>query len=148
METILFADDDAEIQDIVKRILTKEGYEVRMAKDGNEALELAKQEKKPDLIILDYLMPGLSGLEVCRELKKDEATKAIPVLMVTGHPTQKERSLTAGAVDFITKPVEKSDLLLRIKSALKVRNIENELQKAIAYIAELEKHGNTNHPNR
>ncbi|MGE5197434.1 MAG: response regulator [Deltaproteobacteria bacterium] len=138
MEKILLADDDAEVREIAKEILTKEGYEVSVAKDGDEALNLARQEK-PDLIILDYLMPGLSGIEVCQILKKEEATKNIPVLMVTAHPAEKQRSLSAGAADFITKPVEKTDLLLRIKSVLKVNHIANELQRIIAYIAELEK---------
>jgi len=138
MDKILLADDDPEVQEIVKEILEKEGYEVIVAKDGNEALDLAKT-KKPDLVLLDYFMPGLTGTEVCGELKKDENTKQIPVIMVTAHPSEKETSLSAGAVDFITKPVEKADLLLRIKSVLKVRHINNELQKIIAYIAELEK---------
>ncbi len=138
MEKILLADDDADVQEIAKVILTKEGYEAIIAKDGNEALDLAKANN-PDLIILDYLMPGLDGLEVCRALKKEEALKNIPVLIITAHAGEKERSLDAGAVDFLTKPVEKADLLHRIKSVLKVRHINNELQKMIAYIEELEK---------
>jgi CheY-like chemotaxis protein len=136
MEKILLADDDVEVQEIVRTILAKEGYEVTVAKDGYEAIGLAKN--KPDLIILDYMMPGASGVEVCQELKKDPNTKNIPVLMVTAHPMEKERALEVGAVDFITKPVDKTDLLHRIKSVLKVRNINNELQKMIAYISELE----------
>jgi DNA-binding response OmpR family regulator len=138
MEKILLADDDQEVQDIVKIILEKEGYAVSVAKDGNETLNAVKQDK-PDLIILDYLMPGLSGIEVLNALKGADELKNIPVLMVTAHPTEKQRALDAGAVDFITKPVEKTDLLLRIKSVLKVRHITNELQKIIAYISELEK---------
>lgn len=138
MEKILFADDDAEIQDIVKTILMKEGYGVTVAKDGNEALDLARVSN-PDLIILDYLMPGLDGIEVCRALKNDRAFKDVPVMILTAHPAEKERSLAAGAVDFLTKPVEKIDLLHRIRSVLKVRYINNELQKMIAYIEELEK---------
>ena len=138
MDRILLADDDADVQEIVKSILSKEGYEVMVAKDGNEAVALAR-ERKPDLVILDYFMPGLTGTEVCKTLKADEQTRGIPVIMVTAHPSEKESSLTAGAVDFITKPVEKADLLLRIKSVLKVRHINDELQKIIAYIAELEK---------
>lgn len=138
MEKILFADDDVDIQEITKTILTKEGYEVLIAKNGGEVLDLVKTNK-PDLIILDYLMPVSDGVEVCKALKKDDETKPIPVLMVTAYPDQKEKSLYAGAVDFITKPIDKTDLLLRIKSILKVRHIKNELQKIIAYIAELEK---------
>ena len=138
MEKILYADDDVDILMMSKEILTREGYEVIPAKDGNEALSLAKKNL-PDLIILDYRMPGLDGKEVCEALKNDAQTKDIPVIMVTAYPAEKERSLSSGAVDFITKPVEKADLLLRIRSVLKVRHIKNELQKIIAYIAELEK---------
>lgn len=139
MEKILYADDDPSIQEVIGDILTRQGYDVIIAKDGNEALSLAK-ECMPDLIILDYLMPGLNGAQVCEALKKDDQTKKIPVVMVTAYPTEKEKSLSAGAVDFITKPVDKTDLLLRIKSVLKVRHIEDDLQKIIAYIAELEKY--------
>jgi len=137
MEKILYADDDTEIREIIKDILVKEGYDVLIAKDGNEALNLTKQSL-PDLIILDYFMPGLTGEQVCMALKKDSQTQHIPVIIVTGYPNEKEKSLSAGAVDFINKPIEKTDLLLRIRSVLKVRHIKNELQKIIAYIAELE----------
>jgi len=137
MEKILYADDDIDVQNAIKDILTKEGFETIIAKDGNEALELAKTQD-PDLIVLDYLMPGLNGEQVCEALIKDKETKHIPVIMVTAYPNEKEKSLNAGAVDFINKPVDKTDLLLRIRSVLKVRHIKNELQKIIAYIMELE----------
>jgi len=138
MEKILYADDDPDIQGLIKSILNKEGYEIIIAKDGNEALNLTKTHK-PDLVILDFLMPGLNGVEVCEALKKDNETRAIPVIMLTAYSTEKEKSLKAGAIDFLSKPIEKTDLLLRINSVLKVRYIKNELQKIIAYIAELEK---------
>ena len=138
MEKILYADDDADIQELIKGILTREGYEVTIAKDGNEALNLTKSFK-PDVVILDFLMPGLNGVGVCQALKKDEETKNIPIIMLTAYPSEKENSLSAGAIDFLNKPVEKTDLLLRIKCVLRVRHIKNELQKIIAYIADLEK---------
>ena len=137
MEKILYADDDVEVREIAQAILVKEGYDVLIAKDGNEAVNLARE--KPDLVILDYMMPGKSGIEACQELKKNPETKSIPVLIVTAHPSEKERALQAGAIDFITKPVDKTDLLHRIKSVLRVRAVDNELQKMIAYISELEK---------
>lgn len=138
MEKILYADDDADIQELIKGILTKEGYEVSIAKDGNDALNLTKTQR-PDLVILDFLMPGLNGVEVCQALQKDVETKNIPVIMLTAYPSEKESSLSAGAIDFLNKPIEKTDLILRIKCVLKVRHIKDELQKMIAYIAELER---------
>jgi len=138
MEKILYADDDPDIQELIKSILSKEGYEIIIAKDGYEALNLTKAHK-PDLVILDFLMPGLNGVEICAALKKDNETTDIPVIVVTGYPGEKEKSLSAGAIDFLSKPLDKTDLLLRIRSALKVRHIKNELQKIISYIAELEK---------
>lgn len=138
MEKILFADDEPDVQNVVKTILEREGYEVIIAKDGGEVLNLAKVNK-PDLIVLDYMMPVLDGIETCKTLKKDPETKSMPVIMVTGYPEEKQNSLNVGAVDFITKPIDKTDLLLRIKSILKVRHIRDELQKIIAYLAELEK---------
>ncbi len=138
MEKILYADDDVDIQELIKGILTREGYEVTIAKDGNEAVNLTKSFK-PDVVILDFQMPGLNGTEVCQALKKDEETKNIPIIMLTAYPSEKENSLSAGAIDFLNKPIEKTDLILRIKSVLRVRYINNELQKIIAYIADLEK---------
>ena len=138
MEKILYADDEADIREIIQNILSKENYEVILARDGNEALKLAK-EKNPDLIVLDYLMPGLTGDQVCEALKKDTQTQHIPIIIITAYLNEKEKSLSAGAIDFINKPIERTDLLLRIKAVLKVRNIKNELQKLIAYIEELER---------
>jgi two-component system, OmpR family, alkaline phosphatase synthesis response regulator PhoP len=138
MDKILFADDDLEIQRIVNTILSKEGFEVIPAHNGAEALSLA-EEKNPDLIILDYLMPVMDGIEACRVLKTNPKTQRIPVIMITAYAVEKENSLTAGAVDFIAKPLDKIDLMLRIRSILKVKHIKNELQKVIAYIAELDK---------
>jgi len=138
MEKILYVDDDVEIQGLIKDILGKQGFAVIIAKDGQEALRLVKAEKF-DLILLDYLMPGMNGDQVCASLKDDAQTADIPVIMVTAYPNEKERALEVGAVDFIEKPIEKTDLLLRIRSVLKVRHIKNELQKIIAYLAELEK---------
>lgn len=138
MERILVVEDDPDVQGILKTILSKEGYEVNMAGTGREAFILAK-ESHPDLILTDFLMPGMNGVELCESLKKEINTKDIPIIMVTAYPSEKEKGLSAGAVDFVIKPIEKIDLLLRIRSALKVRHITNELQKIIAYIGELEK---------
>lgn len=138
MEKILIADDEVDIREIMKSIIAKEGYEVVAVEDGTQALETAR-EVKPDLVILDYLMPGLNGIEVCRALQKEEETRHIPVIIITAYPNQKDEALNAGAVDFLSKEADNVDIIWRIRSALKVRNIANELQRMIAYINELEK---------
>lgn len=138
MEKILVADDEADIRQIMQSIIAKAGYEVILAEDGVQALNVAR-EQKPDLIVLDFLMPGLSGLEVCKALRKEPELKNIPVIIVTAYPNQKEEALKAGATDFMSKEADTVDILWRIQSALKVRSIDNELQRMIAYIAEIEK---------
>ncbi|MCG8430753.1 MAG: response regulator [Candidatus Omnitrophica bacterium] len=138
MEKILIADDEVDIREIMKSIIAKEGYEVIAVEDGTQALATAR-EVKPDLVILDYLMPGLNGIEVCRALQKEEETRRIPVIIITAYPNQKDEALNAGAVDFLSKEADNVDIVWRIRSALKVRNVANELQRMIAYINELEK---------
>lgn len=138
MNKILFVDDDPGMRETVRDILAEKGYEIVVAQDGNETIKLAK-DSKPDLIVLDYLLPDINGSEVCKILKKNTETEHIPVIIVTAYPDQKEESLRAGAIDFVTKPIDNTDLLLRISSVFKVKHIKNELQKIIAYISELEK---------
>lgn len=138
MNKILFVDDDPGMRETVRDILAEKGYEIVVAQDGNETIKLAK-DSKPDLIVLDYLLPDINGSEVCKILKKNPETEHIPVIIVTAYPDQKEESLRAGAIDFVTKPIDNTDLLLRISSVFKVKHIKNELQKIIAYISELEK---------
>ena len=89
MEKILYVDDDVEIQGLIKDILTKEGFSVTIAKDGQEAVNIVK-DADFDLIILDYLMPGLTGDQVCSALKADKKTAMIPVIMVTAYPNERE----------------------------------------------------------
>jgi len=138
-ETILVVDDEAVNRELLKAILEEAGYEVALARDGATALALATAVP-PDLILLDLRMPGLSGLEVCEQLKRDPATQAVPVIMVTAHGevTHKEAALTRGADDFVTKPVNAGDLRARVSAMLKVRRIREELDRTLAYLHELE----------
>ncbi len=118
-KTILIIDDEEDFSFFVKRNLERIDYNILVAKDGYQGLELAK-EHDPDLVLLDIMMPGISGFKVLEELKKDEKTISIPVIMLTGkedkESQQKARELFNK--DYIIKPVETEELRNRIKKAL------------------------------
>ena len=138
-ETILIVDDEAVNRALLEAILTEVGYEVRQAESGEAAL-VQVTSQAPDLILLDLMMPGMSGFEVCRRLRQDPATSAVPVIMVTalGELKNKEAALTSGADDFVTKPVHPEDLRARVEAMLKVRRIRQDLDRTLAYLHELE----------
>lgn len=138
-ERVLVVDDEAVNRELLEAILIGEGYEVVMASDGSSALAEI-QAHPPDLILLDLLMPGMHGLEVCQRLKQETATARIPVIVVTavGQITAKEAALTNGADDFVTKPFQPADLRARVQAMLKVRQIRQELDRTLAYLHELE----------
>lgn len=136
---ILVVDDESQNRELVEAMLLPAGYEVYLAEDGEEGWAAA-QDKKPDLIILDLMMPGLSGFEVCARLKTDPKTGGIPVLFVTALSQigDKERALAAGGDDFLTKPFQRAELLARVEALLKVRHLNRDLERALAYLYELE----------
>jgi DNA-binding response OmpR family regulator len=109
--TILVIEDEEHIRTILKYNLELDGFEVFLAEDGMTGLKLAR-EKKPDLVLLDWMMPGLDGLQVLSELKHDETTKDIPVFMLTAKSMMAEvgRALYEGADDYITKPFDVIEL--------------------------------------
>jgi len=137
-EKILVADDEQEIRNLLDHFLGGLGYEVLLASHGDEALKLAVEEN-PDLIILDIKMPGLDGLEVCKRLKEKEQTKLIPVIVITGFEDNKMEALDRGADDFVNKPFDMAEIASRVKSALRIKHLSNELERAVAYIEELRK---------
>ena len=136
---ILVVDDEPQNVELMEAILQDAEYEVFSAFGGEEALALA-HEKRPDLIILDLMMPGLSGFEVCARIKMDPQTGGIPVLFVTAlnQMADKERALAVGGDDFVTKPVQYAELLARVEALLKVRHLNRDLDRALAYLHELE----------
>jgi two-component system cell cycle response regulator len=138
-ELILVVDDEEDHRDLLQELLTTAGYQVVAAADGQTALAQATAAP-PDLILLDLLMPGMDGFEVCRRLKASAATETVPIIMVTGlgQVTTKETALTSGADDFVTKPVEPADLRARVRAMLKVRRIRQDLDRTLAYLHELE----------
>ncbi|MFH1655878.1 MAG: response regulator [Candidatus Omnitrophota bacterium] len=119
-QKILIVDDDPDILDILRIVLTEENFDVIQATDGEEALELAK-EKSPNLIVLDYKMPKVSGIEVCKQLRKDILLQHLPIIMLTGKGETKDKveGLGAGADDYIVKPFEPQELLARVKMVLR-----------------------------
>jgi two-component system alkaline phosphatase synthesis response regulator PhoP len=116
---ILVADDEKDIVDLLSYNLTKEGFSVITARNGREALDRVKQ--KPDLIILDIMMPEMNGLQVIRELKKNKATASIPVLLLTAKVSETDEivGLEIGADDYIVKPVTIGKIIARVHAALR-----------------------------
>ncbi len=136
---ILIVDDEPSNAELVAEILGTTGYRTETAGSGPEALRLARPHP-PDLIVLDLRMPDMDGFEVCRHLKADARTAAVPILLVTGRaePEDKERGVAAGGDDYITKPLDAKDLLARVRSLLRVSHLSQELDRTLAYLQELE----------
>ena len=117
---ILIVDDEKDIVDLVAYNLEKEGYETLKALDGEKALQLVRT-KTPDLVVLDLMLPGIQGLEVCKRIRKVPETAAIPIIMLTakGEEIDKVLGLEIGADDYITKPFSVKELLARVKAVLR-----------------------------
>jgi CheY-like chemotaxis protein len=137
---ILIADDNIQNRELLEAYLADEGHEILMAADGRQTVDVAT-EQQPDLILLDIMMPKLSGYEVCEKLKADERTKNIPILMVTAlrDMADIEKAVAAGADDFLSKPVHRIELKTRVKSLLRVRHLTSERDRLLAYLAEVER---------
>jgi two-component system phosphate regulon response regulator PhoB len=117
---ILVVEDEAALVTLLRYNLEREGFRVAEARDGEEALLMAR-EQKPDLVILDWMLPLLSGLEVCRQLRRGPETRNVPIIMLTarGEEGDKLRGLDSGADDYVTKPFSSSELIARIRAALR-----------------------------
>ena len=133
---VLIVDDEAANVELLTELFRMHGARTMSATDGKAALEIAKQEK-PDMILLDVMMPGIDGYEVCRQLKMDEATRRLPVVMITGlgQLDDKIKGLEAGADDFLSKPVNAAELLTRSRSLLRVKELNDELEGAYHNLA-------------
>jgi len=117
---ILIVEDEAALATMLRYNLEKEGYRVCEAGDGEEALTVVS-ERKPDLVVLDWMLPSLSGIEVCRQLRRKPATRELPVIMLTarGEEGDKIRGLNTGADDYMTKPFSLPELMARIRAMLR-----------------------------
>ena len=120
LANILLVEDEKSIITLIKYNLEKEGFKVFCSETGEDAFKVIK-EKTPDLVILDWMLPDTSGIDVCRKIKIDKKLKNIPVLILTakGEPDDKIKGLEVGADDYVTKPFNNKELLLRIKSLIK-----------------------------
>lgn len=135
--TVLVAEDENALVTLLRYNLEREGYRVLDTQDGEEALLIAAEEK-PDVIILDWMMPQLSGIEVCRRLRQRQETRNVPILMLTarGEETDRIRGLDTGADDYITKPFSMTELLARLRAVM--RRIRPGLAEDIIKIGDIE----------
>ncbi len=133
---ILIVEDEAALVTMLRYNLEKEGYRVCDAGDGEEALTMVA-ERKPDLVILDWMLPSLSGIEVCRQLRRKPTTRELPVIMLTarGEEGDKIRGLNTGADDYMTKPFSLPELMARVRALL--RRVQPAPQKGVLTFGDL-----------
>ncbi len=119
---VLVVDDDATIRRLLQITLETEGFTVSTAGDGVEGLRMAQEAPRPDLVLLDIMMPGMDGLQVCHTLKNDPATQDLPVVLLSAKAQSHdiELGMRVGANDYITKPPDLLDLVARVRSLLPV----------------------------
>jgi CheY-like chemotaxis protein len=136
---ILIADDNQPNVELLEAYLTDVDCEIAIAADGQETIDRVA-EFQPDVILLDVMMPKLSGFEVCKKLKDDPATSGIMILMVTAlnELGDIERAVAAGTDDFLSKPVNKLELVKRVENMLRLRHVTDELQRLRDYIQEMD----------
>lgn len=140
---VLIADDNPQGAELLEAYLSGTDYELRTAYDGEQTLAQVA-EWSPDLILLDIMMPKISGFEVCKRLRADAATKDVAVLMITAldQPSDVERAVEAGTDEFLSKPINQAELLLRVRSLLRAAHYKGQLERALAYIEAVERRGN------
>src|SRR3990172_7568843 len=136
---VLIVDDEPLNLNVLEAYLHGEGCRITKATNGADALRSAA-ETPPDLVLLDVMMPGMDGLEVCRRLKEDDKTRFVPVVIITSLDQRDDKinALQAGADDFITKPVDRSELLARARSLLKIKSLHDRLEKKYQEVLELQ----------
>jgi CheY-like chemotaxis protein len=142
--TVLIVDDNPQNVELLQAFLESLPVRIVTAVDGLDALNKVA-EHAPDLILLDIMMPQMSGFQVCRRIKNDPKTRDIQVLMVTAlnELGDIEQANEVGTDDFVSKPVNKIELLTRVKSLLRVRHLKSELERALTYLNEIEQEEET-----
>lgn len=128
-QTILVVDDQPKNVKLLADILAFKGYDVSTAESGEEALRIIRNAT-PDLVLLDVMMPGMTGYEVCEAIRSDPDIKLLPVVLVTAlDPSERVKGLEAGADDFLTKPINQPELLARVRSLLRIKTLYDEVQR-------------------
>jgi two-component system alkaline phosphatase synthesis response regulator PhoP len=137
---VIVVDDDEPSLELLQAYLEDVDCVTISAQDGLEALEIISR-KTPDLVLLDVMMPKMSGFEVCKRIKNDPKTSDIPVIMVTALNEfgDIERGIDSGTDDFISKPVNKLELVTRVRTMLKLKHLSDKLERTLAYLREIEK---------
>ena len=137
--TVLVVDDNVQNLELIQAYLEELAVTTVAAYDGQEAMDCVRKQA-PDLILLDVMMPKMSGFEVCKRLKKDPKTSDIPIIMVTAlnELGDIERGIDSGTDDFLTKPVNKWELITRVKTMLKLKHLSDKLERTLAYLSEIE----------
>ena len=140
-KTIFVVEDEEDILDLIRHHLAKEGYAVATATNGMEAVK-AILRKPPDLVLLDLMLPGLDGLEVCRMLKKDAKSADVPILMVTAKDEESDvvTGLELGADDYIVKPFRMKELIARVRAAFRRRHLPLPDADAVVQARDVEIH--------
>ncbi len=141
LSTILVADDNEQNLELLIAYLDGlENIRIVTARDGAETMDKIRREN-PDLVLLDVMMPKMSGFEVCRKVKTDPQLRSIPIVMVTAlnELGDIERGVECGTDDFLSKPINRLELLTRVRSLLRVKHLKNELERTLAYLDDVEK---------
>ena len=146
--TILIVDDNLQNLELLQAYLEDMDCQTIPATDGAEAMEIIAKQP-PDLILLDVMMPKMSGFEVCKRIKNAPQTSDIPIIMVTAlnELGDIKRGIDSGTDDFLSKPVNKLELLTRVKTMLKLKHLTDKLERTLAYLREVEKQAETTKSN-
>ncbi len=141
---VLIVDDNEQNLELVQAYLEDLGCQIKAARDGIEALSMIAREQ-PDLVLLDVMMPRMSGFQACSRIKANPQTRDVPVIMITAlnEVGDVERAVESGADDFLTKPVNKLELLTRVRSLLRVRQLKRQLDRTLEQVRRLGGAGET-----
>ncbi|MDD5730697.1 MAG: hybrid sensor histidine kinase/response regulator [Candidatus Omnitrophica bacterium] len=139
-QAILIVDDEPQNRELLQSLLLPLGYETLSASNGEEALSIIN-DKRIDLVLLDVMLPGMDGFQVCKAIKSNERTKVLPVVMVTVLKEKEDRivSLELGADDFLSKPINKMELLARVRSLLRIKSLHDQLEQSYTKLKDLQK---------